>query len=79
MTKIYAYKGEKITCEKGHIICEAAIDIMYGSVPSGKELKKWKQEEPKIGSDIPVCKRCGSEFYRNNETGIHMHFKDGWR
>lgn len=78
--KIYALKGEKITCEKGHVICEMARTVLYGDYQKAAQLKNWRQEIPGIGDEIPKCTKCGSEFYRNDIiNGIHMHFKKGWR
>ncbi len=90
--KIYAKKGEHIICENGHVICEIAKTVLTGNYQKGGELTNWRQKEPRIGDSVPLCEKCGAEFYRNNiavdapglndvklMAGIRMHFKNGWR
>lgn len=79
--EIYAHKGEQITCENGHVICEIARNIKVGKTQEKGDLINWTQLEPEAGTyPIPTCSKCGAEFYRNDMThGINVHFEDGWR
>jgi hypothetical protein len=78
--KIYAKKGEHITCENGHVVCEMAKTVLYGSHQKAAQITNWRQKEPRVGDMVPVCEKCGAEFYRNpQDKGISMHFKEGWR
>jgi hypothetical protein len=90
--KIYAKKGEKVTCENGHHICTVSCDIITGVYQKAGDLMEWTQPKPKINGKIPKCKQCKGEFYVNNifpynpdqsspkyQPGIHLHFENGWR
>lgn len=94
-SSLYAKAGEVITCESGHEICTIGRNIYKGATQIMEDLINWRQQEPKIGCNIPVCAICGADFYVSNifppyggvkvpnnqkfESGIHMHFQDGWR
>ena len=74
---VYANKGDVVTCENGHPICEFTMDV-YSGEPQRlpEQLGSWRQEEPHIGQvPVPVCEKCGAMF----TNGIAFHFQDGWR
>ena len=81
---IYLQKGEQITCEGGHIICEVARDI-HSSEPmnSAVQLTNWTQEPPKISTPLPIlCERCKLPFARGGTffgQSVKVHTNSGWR
>lgn len=75
---VYARRGEWVTCEKGHPICEVQRSIKIGDICDfDNDLGLWQQPAPLIGTMVmPRC-RCGAEFVR---PGNVFHFcNGGWR
>jgi hypothetical protein len=75
----YARKGEQVTCENDHVICEVARDLPVGARQQPGDFHRWRDPEPRIGTvatDAPCC-RCGAIWF-GNDSGC-LHFKDGWR
>lgn len=73
----YAYAGEEVTCENGHLICEFTADVFVGQTQDPpSQLGKWRQPEPAVGAQIPTCAVCGGAFY---QAGGVFHFRYGWR
>jgi hypothetical protein len=75
---IYACKGETVTCEHGHKICEFMVDVYLGDIQDVKnQLGNWRQTEPVPGTiPLPRCAICGARFILS--SGI-FHFSKGWR
>ena len=77
LAKVYARKGETITCENGHPICEFADDVYVGNLPKPSNFINWTQEEPEFGSR-PKCAVCNGDFWVGGE-GFRVHIGDAWR
>lgn len=73
----YARAGDIIVCEKGHEICTFIELVWYGDDQRpASQIGHWRQRKPEIGEfPIPGCAVCGAPF----TTGMHYHFKKGWR
>jgi hypothetical protein len=54
-------KGEFITCESGHLICEVLADIIMGELGWTSKLGNFRVTEPKCGEPIPSCP-CGAQW-----------------
>ena len=73
--------GEDIVCDGvgQHVICTAVEDIPYGS-DSAKvnEQFYWFQAPPAIGTAMLeiACQHCGGRWV---SSGMHLHFRKGWR
>ncbi len=80
--KLWATKGECITCTQGHPICEIAHDIAIGEPRGSGNFTNWKQPQPdhyKPVSDI-TCNQCGGSWINGNpRNGYRFHFAEGWR
>lgn len=78
--KLWAKKGERITCADGHIIATVARDIPLGDMPKGDEWEGWTQHEPLKGTMGPhVCVQCGAPWFTSGAGHPPYHFEDGWR
>lgn len=79
--RVYAYRGETVTCENNHPICEFAETVHYGdSQDLRHQLVNWRQPAPEIGALLPVlCTGCNAPFGQIGETGCEFHFASGWR
>lgn len=73
----YARKGDTVTCENNHDICDFLVDTYIGDVQDlPNQLGNWRQEEPKVGSTpMPRCAICNAKFVL---AGGLFHFKNGW-
>jgi hypothetical protein len=61
-----AYKGETVTCENGHEICEVAEDVSRYSGAKAELFTSWRMGVPPPGIE-PMrchCDVCGAEFIR---------------
>lgn len=72
---VYAFKGERITCENGHHICTVAHTINKGQAQRDDDFEDWQQPEPAMDT-FPKCDKCGGKFFAG--SGI-FHFVGGWR
>lgn len=76
MKPIYARKGERVTCEEGHVIATFSRDTVSGEAfRQSTFLCEWTQPEPRPGDADIVCAVCGAPFYQ----GLMLHVEDGWR
>jgi len=75
--KDYALKGEAVTCENGHVICEFVETVHVGQRQDvERQLGNWQQKKPTLGQlPLPVCEKCGAQF----TLGDRYHFASGWR
>jgi len=74
---VYACKGETVTCENGHPICDFVETVHCGQNQDVRmQLGNWRQDEPQLGAlPIPGCAVCGAAF----TTGTHYHVGTEWR
>jgi hypothetical protein len=74
---VYAYKGERVTCENGHVVCEFVETVFRGgSQALDVQLGYWRQKKPVIGQmELPRCEICGAKWY----YGGIFHTMAGWR
>jgi hypothetical protein len=60
-----ACKGETVTCENGHEICDVSQDVNRYSVAEVRLFTAWRMDVP---PDMPpmhcLCGICGAEFIR---------------
>jgi hypothetical protein len=60
-----AYKGETVTCENGHEICDVAQDIGRYSSANAEMFTGWRRgmssEDERL---MRYCCSCGAEFIR---------------
>jgi len=88
-SNIYARKGEVVTCENGHSVCEFTCNVFMGDTQDiEKQLKFFpKQIKPMHGEhEENIHCFCGASWFRATITpwscffGIpQFHFKEGWR
>lgn len=83
MSELMVRKGEKVTCENGHVICECMADVYEDTLNWANNFGNFTQKEPYPGQvDVPPCERCGAIWIKCG-IGIfpaQMHFEDGtWR
>lgn len=80
--KLWAAKGETVTCTQGHSICDIAHDIYIGQPRAAGHFTNWHQPQPdhyKPVADI-ACTECGGSWINGNPSdGYRFHFPDGWR
>lgn len=75
--KVYAKRGERVTCENGHYICTIAEDV-YGAELKAED---WQQPEPEPDSR-PVCNVCGAKWWhyeKGDLWGQFLHIDGEWR
>jgi hypothetical protein len=73
--RIYASKGDQVTCENGHVVCEFGRNVAAGEPFDPSALVNWIQKTPKRGQQTAPCEQCGARWYK----GSLFHFSDGWR
>lgn len=73
--RIYAKKGDIVTCERGHHICTFLRDVGVGEGWDSTAMGDWRQPEQKKGTVFQPCAICGARWYK----GPYLHFPDGWR
>jgi hypothetical protein len=74
---IYAYQGEEVFCERGHLIGTIRRDMKLG------DIMQWDAivglDGLKTGDHFPPCK-CGAYFTSgDNEGQGYLRFKTGFR
>lgn len=75
--------GEDVVCDgpEQHIICTACDTIEMGETPDPGKVHEqffWFQPPPAVGTkflDIK-CNQCDGRWV---SSGMHLHFKGGWR
>lgn len=78
---IYARKGERITCQKGHELFEFLCDVNDGELMDlSSQIKPINRFiMPDIGTPLEECIcHCGAKYVFDGAPGI-FHFSDGWR
>lgn len=84
MTELYAHKGDRVTCERGHLIGTFTRDfprhsdaIMPDDLEMGPGVPKMK-----LGEEAGNCPICGAPWNMafENISVAYLHFeKEGWR
>jgi hypothetical protein len=86
--KLWAAKGESVTCLKGHPICDIAHDLYVGDGRAAGDFCNWRQPEPDVSAQVATlrCAQCRSVWIRGNpREGYQFHFgndphpQKGWR
>ncbi len=75
--KLWAIKGEKVTCINGHDICEIAHDIPVGAPRAGTDFTDWVQPEPDHSTSVAEirCNKCRGVWIRGSTSdGYQFHF-----
>lgn len=75
---LFAKKGEEVTCENGHVVCQFSRTIHRGTSFDPHHLHRWRQTPPKVDSLKVECNICGAKFWHGFD-GQNFHFADGWR
>ena len=71
-------RGEFITCEAGHLICEAIGDIRHGQVGYAANLGAWRLETPPQPGEVDPRCPCGALYFKLS-PGPSLHVKGrGW-
>ena len=72
--------GMKLTCENGHEIATAAVDMDEGDCVTVKSFTDWKIKPPSDGDKIGPCPICGAGYIGGPVPAmVKGHFKDaGW-
>lgn len=77
--RLYARRGEQITCEYGHPIAQVTRDIKRGNIQGEHDLYfNGETAKPAMGTPIEQCRchLCNGLWVVSNG---HFHFKDGYR
>ena len=83
--QLMAFKGDVITCEKGHKLYRLGRNMLPGDPLKADILKRLttKAQKPKDGDPIAKECHCGAPWMRQPEPGkrpAQLHFADGeWR
>ena len=77
--KIWAYKGEAVTCVNGHTVCSIARDLYQGDprANDGSDFEQWLQPQPAREDSVAdiVCKKCRGRWLGGNpKDGYRFHF-----
>lgn len=59
---VYAMKGERVTCERGHLVAVFKRDVMVGEMARPDQLQWAFGDQPREGDTIKPC-RCGSAVF----------------
>lgn len=83
--RLFARRGEWVTCENGHHICQFTRDVMVGEMFDPAAMGNWQRPAPERGTmhhdalcDIRepgAALPCGARWF----IGCNYHFADGWR
>lgn len=74
--KLWANKGEAVTCVNGHAICHAAKHLYVGEGHSPANFDNWQQPEPNENTKITEirCIKCRGVWVRQGPTAYQFHF-----
>lgn len=79
---LYASKGEVVSCENDHEICDMAKDVFVNDRIMVEQFENWRnQESPKPNDVITPCKICGAPFVVSELPygGTWLHINGEWR
>ena len=86
--RVWASKGEAVTCIRGHAIVDIARTVYFGDSRSAADFTNWHQPEPSRDTSVAElrCAKCRGVWIRGNpRSGYQMHFgadpdpTQGWR
>ena len=75
--RVWANKGEAITCLKGHVICTIGQNLYMGDPRAKEHFVDWQQPEPATSTSVADirCMLCRSVWIRGNPRhGYQFHF-----
>jgi len=74
---VVIHKGEFITCEVGHLICEVTVDIDSADEARGLKLGAWRPNlTPPRADEVQRCE-CGARFTRRTRDHRTQHHIEG--
>lgn len=79
--RLYARKGEHVTCERGHVIGTFARDVVVGAVFCADMITDWHDKFSGLpGMSLETCPACGAPWVRarRGKPGM-LHIETGWR
>lgn len=69
--------GTPITCENGHRVCTAAVDLHVNELLAVEMFWGWQIAAPRAGDMFPRCGVfCGN---RESRDGVTLDTPKGWR
>jgi hypothetical protein len=71
--------GTPITCENGHRVCTAAVDLHVNELLAVEMFGAWQIAAPRGGDMFPRCGVCGAAAHRESRDGVTLHTPEGWR
>ncbi len=75
---IYAFRGEVITCEKGHAYARFRRDIVRYAKADAFDLQFADGSTPEDGEPFALC-HCGAPAFRVSPTGVVAFISGQWR
>ena len=74
--KLWANKGEAVTCVNGHPICIVAKHLYIGDPHSPENFTDWAQPEPDRDTKVVEirCVKCRGVWIRQGATAYQLHF-----
>lgn len=85
VSRLFARKGEWVTCANGHRICQFTRDVRIGEMFDPTAMGNWQRETPARGTmhydalcdvhEPGAALPCRAEWFH----GVSYHFADGWR
>lgn len=78
---VFARKGEVVTCENGHAICDVGVDLHRFGYMRAADFTNWRKlPPPQSGEQVTSCPECGAPFITQMRRGqTQIHFANGWR
>jgi hypothetical protein len=71
--------GTLITCERGHRVCTAAVDLRVNELLAVEMFTGWQIAAPRAGDMFPRCGICDGAAHRESRDGVSLHTLGGWR
>jgi hypothetical protein len=76
---VFANRGERVTCDRGHIICTVA-EPLQGMTPMTANLFTNWQQDHRYNAPIRPCQVCGAPWLRSVAPGgFQIRLETGWR
>lgn len=73
---VYAYMGEEVVCERGHVVGTIRHELRLGDIFSGDEITGLSVQH---GDLLPPC-HCGAHFSSGDRLGRgFLRFRGGFR
>ena len=79
---LYASKGEIVSCENGHEICDVSRDVYVGDLIIVNQFENWRNQTAPMPNDvIKPCHTCGARFIDSKIPygGTWLHINGQWR